>query len=812
MAGSTREKRRARFEVLDADMPSPPQRSMTRAEVEEQLAKVANDLDRMTQDVEDREEPAEYAAQSSPFRWDGPVQSQQEQDDGEEGEESEDDDGEDASESIRHGFGSRDDASDDEAAHEGSEGYDFAANFRGDRSPYVPEVAEPRPAKKSKTKKRAPSSAPRERDPMKQAQPTKKDTIFNEPPHDEILGIVERYGSTGSMVTLEIKRQTPGAQWASVRTITIPPKKVYEVGEKLRVFAGGGTFVFLMRDASTREQIAHRWRESFEGLPKPPDPNLTILYDSQTDQLVIGPLADSTSAGFSGMPGLATGALTAGYGGMGGGFPMGHGMGGMGAGGPIPGMGGPAFPAPTNDVLGRPLPPPDEYLPAWARSYTIPMQWQIATKQYEIKHGHPPSAGGGATSTDALAMYWVNAQKTDTDSARATVARLESKLEAVAASSQSTIMQLQQQIAAQEREIERERSKQATTLFEAKIHALQQQIAAPQKPSMLSPEALVALAPVLVACIQHLGSTSKSEQQMQLEQMRLMTQQNSKPQGPSEMTQVLGAMMPVLGPVLVQYLANQSPDKVADLRESNAMQNQIMLKMMMDFIMANQPADQNPPWWQEPLMGLFQTMGGVGSALLMRNQAQALPKTPTGLPSPAPQAGSVADAAPSRATVAIPQNPLSALDPLFAEFIAADPTAGGYTKIVFTELAKMGVDSRFFTHEWAVILYNLHMQLDPREMVQLFCDHLEHSRTFNLLPTQFEAVFEDPRKILGDLIRQLPIYTMVAPDYAEGVIEQIALEIEQREREYEDATTPEDAETDAIDQHLAQTSGATLVS
>lgn len=656
----------------------------------------------------------------------------------------------------------------------------------------------PPPPRQQQPKK--PKERPQMSQQPAQSQQPKKDAILNEQPYEKILGLVERYQGSGAMLTVEIKRQTPGASWAGVRTITIPSNKIFDVGDMVRRFAGGGTFVFFVRDHASREPVLPRWKESFEGAIIPPNPNLTILHDPETDQLVIGPMADSTSAGFSGMPSTVSGALTGGA--------YGSPLPSFAAQAPIPGYpaappNAPHFPTPQRDAAGHLAPPPEGSVPSWVRSYPPQQQWEVAAKTYEQKHGHPPPSGN--TTADALAMNWVNAQHADTSRERAQVARLEARLEAQAMQTAQLQQTLQAQLSQSEKELERERSRQQTTLLEAKLTAMEARMSAPAPQKQFDLAQLAPFVPVLVAYVQNMHANTKIEQQTQIEQMKLMFSGNQQKQGPSEVTQLLAAVGPLLAPVLVQWVSNQSPDKVAELRESSSMQQQIMLKMMMDFIMANTPQDQPSPWWQEPLMGLFSTLSGVGGAMLMRGgqtNLAALPRPEQPLPPP-----SVGPEVEDRGPAAIippppPSQSVVNFDRLFEHFAKTDPHATELTRAVVTELQRMNVDPRFLSHEWVVIIFNLHTKLDPNEMVPLFVNHIEHARDFSMLPEPLAAIFENPETITRSLITQLPIYSMVDKEYGEMIIGAISGEIVLREKERiaaETETDDEDGDEDGED-------------
>ena len=675
--------------------------------------------------------------------------------------------------------------------------------------------------------------------PKKQVTPVSKTAASpkiptrDEFPQEEWLELLSNFEGTGELVRLDIRRASPAGQWNSIRTILLPPRKVPDIKPALTALAGGGKYIFEVQDKGTRQRLLPRWQETIESQIKAPIDGVTIIFDADTDDLKLGPQGIETFAGWQPPPSIAQQVQNP----IAQGAPVGYGVpvvppiaGGYGA--PAPVVQGqqhqlPPFPVPQRDLRGNVLPPPEELLPGkWAKGYPVHEQWRLAENHYETRYGVAPQTPADAAG-HATAMQWVVQQQGAASQAEMRAARAEERV-----SSERTQMQLlldaeREKARAAQVEVEKLRARTEAQELKAQLSMLETKIqllgTQPQKPALDVVALAAAVAPIVTAFITASSSRASAERAEQNELMKTMLAAQPK----SNIAETLTAVAPLVTPVLVQWLSNQSPEKLADMRMSMDESRMGLLKMMHDLIQSSTPRDEPEPWWKPVLMAVLNEVRGFGREMALAGAAQR--QLPSGmphhmLPVAPPEMHPQAQQAPQqRAPQGVVQQaveqaaiePVAAIvtpppqgvpgnfDPLLNALAQTDPEAARATALLLQNLL-MGVqaghpaaDPRFLTHEWVVILFNLHAKLSPDEIIPLVLEHISHLATFQMLPGVLLNVFDEPEKAIPALLAALPT---LDTKYVETLTPMLIDAINESTSDVED----EDEESEEVEEHAAQ--------
>lgn len=619
----------------------------------------------------------------------------------------------------------------------------------------------------------------------------------------EELATIAYMHAGADLFRMEMKRRLPSGGWANIKAFMIPPHAVISVPDLVQAFCGGGTIVFSVTDAQRKHIIS--WEDDFEGLPKRPIEGTTIVWSEPEKKLLIAPEQDSPSRGFTGVPSpMAQGAAT--YAGSA--LPAGSTLGAP-----------PPFPAPVYDAQGGMRPPPDDLLSklgmgGWAKTYPAPVLWEMTRDEYTRKYGMAPAE-----------ERMVQDASREREIARVDAAQSRMMLDSERSRYQQQVEIERTRTATLEREIERLKAREETRSLEMKFASIEAELralrSAPPVETKSIAEQWAPFVPVLVAWVESQGAAKKAptgpDPNVTLVVELMKSQMGQKPADPfaqlASLAPLLAPLGAMVGPVLVKWFENQSPSAQAELLETRMMGQQMYLKMMADFIMSQQPqGEKERPWWQEAILKLIGEAGdGMRAGMLAGGMPQLGPpqqrpsqmqqmevvdaaQMPQNVVNGASGEPAVGPSAPSPA----PSYP--AFDHLYAHFASIDQQAAQYTKMVFDALAARQSDPRYFTQEWVMIIFNLHAKLEVEQMVAMFVDHLEHSRAFNILPTELAGVFEAPEEKLSGIVRNLPVYLAGGKDYADEVIrsaaeEIIASETERKKVEAEEAEeeAPEEA-------------------
>ena len=224
----------------------------------------------------------------------------------------------------------------------------------------------------------------------------------------------------------------------------------------------------------------------------------------------------------------------------------------------------------------------------------------------------------------------------DLDRANVQAARYEERYESIRDRAQQQLeaeknarMALERRLAEMEtraaRELGEAQAKSREDRLLAKIEAMETRMAAPSSASGIG-----ALAPFAPAIATGLAGWVQSNADQAARQSQMMLAIATKPEksggGFADAVPMIAAVSPIVGPLLLQYMQNQSPAALAELRDQSHMQGQAMISMMMEFIKWSTPSEAAPPWWLEPLKGAIDGVVGAAKMAAMNQGPRALPQ------------------------------------------------------------------------------------------------------------------------------------------------------------------------------------------
>lgn len=646
---------------------------------------------------------------------------------------------------------------------------------------------------------------------------------LTERPDEELDKLIDNPNfGPGYQVIYAITRKT-GNNWSGVRTgirgALIGAKDVARACSEL--VAGGGVFkIEVSYDAENgnKKRLLTPWLEAFDGPPKVGEPfqSLSLGWDG-SESGGDGEWIAVPRPGYT--PGQQAPNGSAPSGAFGGGF----------ASGSLPAGG---WQQPVRDRSGNILPPPDSLgLPASVRSYPVQDQWLAAQNLWTQRLGFRPSL-----EPVDIAMKWNDARAQSEERAFAQVARLEERVESQR--DRNTIAlenerrrnaELDRKIAELERKQEKELAEAKlaaqTAQFNAQLEALKMQMQAP-KAEPRSPIAdLAPFVPVLGALVTVWGQNQQAQVQAQQNFMMAIMRKDPPPPPPpppptlaEQIVPLLGAVTPLLVPVFTQWLKNASPETQLAMREQAQLSGQGMIQMMMEFIKYTNQGDPEPPWWQEPMMNAINMVAGGAQAMMLKaaNQPPMLPQEQARPAEQQPVQATVVEDRPKKKPVETPAPneprvesgdatpppivaPLADLEALLARLGEADPIASQQSLFVMRQIsalaAKGELDARLVTHEWASLLFAIHQTQpapnDPRELAARIADHVEHCRTFSLLPENFAPIFEHPHEALWEFMHRMPL-AIVDLERCKAITKAMADEIALRESERKRALSEDD--------------------
>lgn len=553
-------------------------------------------------------------------------------------------------------------------------------------------------------------------------------------PHDRIKELI----ATGfPQVNLVVRRRAPNGRFeAVVAGHIIDTVDLLDIEAKIAGLSGGGVYEVESRDpADLGNFIIPRFVVQVAGVAKP-SPHM---------------VANATGMPPAGLGGLGVSSFA----------PAGS-FGGWGAQAPTP----PAM----YDPNGRMQPPPD--LPNVYRSYPIEQQWHL---WQQLNPGKLPQ--GASMHSDQVAMYAEQNAQREKQALMAENARLGSKVD-----------QLLERINKSEIAAEKARHQGEMEALRAEVRAMQHKDVSPQGIAQLA--ALAPFVPVFVEWVKSRSTTDTNAMQAQNKQMELLVSRLDSNKKPDTQTiEMLKVLAPIAAPILISMVENRSPSAVATANIESLKAQTAMMEFMGDFVKKHADSQEQEPWWLPIVHSTFESLKDM-----IAQRALSGGGAPAGLPSGQPQQSTaIQQAKPVQQPARRSAPQVLAVDPNnpahWAALAKQNPQAAEMTRMVFANLSP---DLGFHTHEWKVLLYNLHIKLDPGEFAQFLADHLDHLATFGMLPPVLVEIGARPLEILAQVIGSMPI-AKVDPQYAQAVVEKSAAEILQRLREREKVAA-EDAE------------------
>lgn len=423
-------------------------------------------------------------------------------------------------------------------------------------------------------------------------------------------------------------------------------------------------------------------------------------------------------------------------------------------------------------------PPPTAPIPPMIRDRPAQDQWYYLNELLRQQQAQQPQVVGG----ERIALQQVQQQLQKQAQLEAQLARKEEQISSVTANFDAKIAMLTQKME-QQREEERRRADKAErdaieTRHAADLARLEAKFGEKKSGGLSDPAFLTALGTILTPFVvgymenarterklemERFLANSKMTQDQQKEFQALMLQMHNKKDGGNEAK-------------LMDLLIQQNQGKT----ESNIM----MLKAISEFTKDMSPAEE--PFWLGPVK---QMLGAVEGAVAMAGM-KAGPGGGGAPPALPAQGLSGAEQPAPTTTVLTSEQQFEQQQ--WARFAQIDQEAA---RITFTVFQNPQLPAAMRTPEFRTLIFNLHLKHDPEKLADAFANHLEHLRDFGLIPAQFTGVFEQPKQILGTVVRILPIYGMDAA-YANAFVEAAAEEITAREEERLDDTPVDDPPLD----------------
>lgn len=566
-----------------------------------------------------------------------------------------------------------------------------------------------------------------------------------------------------------IQTITPGADIETVDMINGTLER------NLDTFAGGGTHTVETMDTMTYEEILPRFQLNFGSRPRDTktctDGDLHLYFGSSH---MPGPSHPAASGfGFGQQPPQqplqrapqAPGAFQQ--------F------------GPVqvpstafrtPGVATPRYTAPGQLDL-----PPADQLPGWARSYPAATQWAA---YYEAMQQQGRLPEGASVHSDQLAQQHASTWQTQWSGERAENAKLRAELEQIRRENQERDRKYQEEL----RKIEKERSEEKHRLelerLRSEIQMVKDGGTAKTGPDWGSLSA--AFAPVLATLIESRTSVQKIESDRTLESMKIEKSQHAemvkamhdKPGLGDQIVPLITAAVPILQ----AWMSNNSPGSRAEIMDVQHQSQMMQLKMVSDMILAHAENQPEPPTWLPLVQGVLEGIQKLGQGALQQMSVHQAP--PRQLP-PAPDGTPTAE---QKHPVVEDENAV------WARLAETDEQAARMTQMVWENIPAA---AGFHTHEWRILIFNIHCRSYPEQIAPTMVDHLEHCERYNLMPEPLVSVFDTPREAITPIIEGLPIGS-ADPDYASRLVDTLVAEVESRLDSDEDET-PEKASTDDAD-------------
>jgi len=395
--------------------------------------------------------------------------------------------------------------------------------------------------------------------------------------------------------------------------------------------------------------------------------------------------------------------------------------------------------------------PPQDQLPPWARAYPVHEQWPLYYQQLQ-RTGRLPA--GASMHSDALASGHAQSWQIQHSAERAENAKLREKLEATERLSREREEKFQKAVEEMRAERDREKYEGQIAALHAKIDSMGNRSATPEWLGQLATIAAPALAAGLPAFIGYLGESRRTEADRHLRTMELTQNQQQANQTnmlalvkrdppTTDWPKLLAALGPLVIPVVTQMMTQNSPQAQAELADMNHQSKLMMMKMMSDMIIQQaEMANPDEPSWMPAVRSILEAVGGLGQgpigAAIQRKLSNGQRQIP---PQAGPQAQAQAQAQAQE-------------DEVWQQLADTNKDAAALTKMVLDTIPP---SAGFHTHEWRMLIFNIHAKVDPADLAPKLADHLAHSAEYAMLPEVLANVFSEPEAALTPVIMGLPI-------------------------------------------------------
>lgn len=253
-------------------------------------------------------------------------------------------------------------------------------------------------------------------------------------------------------------------------------------------------------------------------------------------------------------------------------------------------------------------------------------------------------------------------------------------------------------------------------------------------------ELITPLAPALIAMINQSGERERAAQANQIEMLKL--QMASKGEDPT--LAFVTKLMPVMMPLIQQWMQNKSPDAIAALLEASQNSQMQSIGMTMQMIEAMTPEEK--PVWAQALMEFLGSMRGVGEKLFEKWE-QPPQQPPRQLPpGPQMQAQQV-----QQAQAAGQRPPLR---------VVRDPVVEEIESMLMPMIPKS-----FQTAEWRDIIVALKKKLPQEVVAKMLVEHLANLIKNDMVPKELGPFVDQPVDAMDSLIRPLAPILGLSEEY-----------------------------------------------
>lgn len=606
----------------------------------------------------------------------------------------------------------------------------------------------------------------------------------HETPMAQIKDAMARYPE----VLLRLKRQNSKGQWATVASdVRKPTAELASLTSWITQMAGGGKFrieVYNPADPTSDCGIPP-WYEEIEAPPMPP-------------------VATQEEFAHGATPGAGQRYL--GRGGYQPAYSFGGGM--AGATGPA------GYPQPTPP---RPQAPSSPMQPTWGAGLP-PSQ---ARAFYEAQNpgyfggGLDQRVWGGAKHTPDEAFAQVASQRErELQQMRDEHRREKEKLEGLIAQLNATIQSLRDDLSEERRRAEQQ-------MFQMQIEMLKGQ---QNQRSNLDLNGIAAIAAGVAPIFTGLFQTSAQRQQAQTEASQrfmemqmgavnaMMTASLTKKDDGFEKT--LTMLLPLIQPVLQEWMHARSPQAQAKLIETMSDQQMTFLGMAAQMVQAQIEAEGETPKWYPILQEILGSAINLGQAYFSGQTIDKLRSLPPDQARKlATQMGLDPDelgigggmAAPRLPTQVAPVAPAQQSTPVVTESTDAATAKAEQerlhqaSQVVAAVLRDERLPQFFRSQEWEHLLLMIHAELDVEETARALADHLDALHDAGILPTQLElpdggapinlTTYSDDPTVLGRILHMMPI-TQKSPAYVQQLLEALGALYVAAEEETEEEQPP----------------------